>query len=199
MSNLLMARTRFQLPALWAAIVVSFSSAWGQTHTATVRGTVTDASGALVKDVKVSLTNVDQRRQWATLTGETGEYVLVQIPPGNYKLTLEAHGFKRHERDGLVLEVAQTAELDVRLELGAPNETAQVTAEIPLIEPGSSFLGEVVNSRFAEAMPLFAHDLNQLVALTPGISDSPSFRAPKFASGNSSQFSSNGGPGGTNE
>jgi hypothetical protein len=109
-------------------------------------------------------------------------------------LILEIAGFRRYQREGLILQVAQTAGFDVALELGAVTETISVAAETPLIEPGNSFLGEVVNSRFLEAMPLFTRDINQLVALTPGVTDNPSFRAPKFSSGNSSQISADGGP-----
>ncbi|MBZ5624220.1 MAG: TonB-dependent receptor [Acidobacteriia bacterium] len=170
-----------------------------KTHTVTVRGIVRDGSGGVVRNAAVSVTNIDQARHWDTRTGDAGEYVLVQIPPGNYTLAVAAQGFKKYDRRGLVLQVAQTAELDVSLELGAVGETVQVTAETPLVEPGSAFLGEVVTGRSVESLPLYTRDLNQLVALTPGVSDSPNFRAPKFSSGNSSQFSANGGPGGTNE
>src|SRR5215471_19071156 len=140
MSQPLFAQYRFQLPVVCAGIVFSCAASWGQTHTATVRGTVTDGSGGIVRGAAVSLTNVDQRRQWSTRTGDAGEYVLVQIPPGNYKLTLEARGFKKHERDGLAFQVAQTVELDIRLETGGVSDTVTVTGETPLVEPGSSSL-----------------------------------------------------------
>ena len=176
-------------------------AAWSQTHTATVRGLVRDGSAAVVENAAVSLANVDQQRHWDARTGETGEYVLLQIPPGNYKLVVEAPGFKKYERHGLILQVAQTAELDVSLDLGGVTDSVQVTEETPLLEPASSFLGEVVNSRSAEALPLTTRNITQLVALTPGISDSTNFRAPAFSSGNSTRvaFSSSGGRGVTNE
>src|SRR5262249_28849629 len=134
-------------------------------------------------------------------TGDGGEYVLVQIPPGNYRLTVQAPGFKKYNREGLVLQVAQTIALDVSLELGAVTEAVQVTAEAPLLESANSFLGEVVNKRSAEALPLNTRNLTQLVALTPGINSSPGFRAGAFSSGNGSRvaFSANGGRGQTNE
>ncbi len=180
-------------------ILLGCAAAWGQTHTVTVRGLVKDGSGAVVSNAIVSVTNVNQARHWDTRTGDAGEYVVVQIPPGEYALAVSAAGFKNYERKGLVLQVAQTAELDVSLEIGALGESVQVTAATPLIEPGSSFLGEVITGRSVEALPLATRDLNQLVALAPGISDSPGFRVPKFASGNTALFSANGGPGGTNE
>jgi Carboxypeptidase regulatory-like domain/TonB dependent receptor len=184
---------------LGIGILLAFAAGWGQTHTVTVRGIVKDSSGGVLRNAAVSATNVDQARHWNTRTGDSGEYVLVQIPPGNYSLSVAAPGFKTYERTGLVLQVAQTAELDVSLEVGAVGESVEVVAETPLTEPGSSFLGEVVNGSLAGALPLFTRDINQLVALTPGVSDSPNFRQPKFSSGNSNQYSASGGPGGANE
>ncbi len=185
----------------WIGILLGCAAAWGQTHTATVRGIVKDSSGAPVQSASISLTNVDQRRSWDNRTTESGEYVLVQIPPGNYALTIEAKGFKKYEHPGLVLQVAQTFAFDVALEVGAVTETVQVAEETPLLEPASSFLGEVVGGRSAVALPLTSRNITQLVALVPGVSDSRNFRGPAFSSGNPSrvQFSANGGRGISNE
>src|SRR5215510_7052099 len=145
----------------WLGILLGCAAVWGQTHTATVRGIVKDGSGAPVQSAAVSLTNVDQQRSWDSRTSETGEYVLTQIPPGAYALTIEAEGFKKYERDGLVLQVAQTFAFDVALEVGAVAETVQVTEETPLLEPASSFLGEVVGGRSAVALPLTTRNITQ--------------------------------------
>src|SRR5436305_1448790 len=131
--------------ALFTVLFLGCAAGWAQTHTATVRGTVQDASGGVIRNAAVSLFNIDQRRTWDTHSGRTGEYVLVQIPAGNYELSVEAPGFMKYRREGLALQVAQTAELDVSLALGAVTETIEVKAATPLIEPGSSSLGEVVN------------------------------------------------------
>jgi hypothetical protein len=112
-------------------MILGCAAGWGQTHTVTVRGIVKDGSGGVVRNAAVSLTNVDQARHWDTRTADEGEYVLVQIPPGNYALTVALAGFKTYERKGLVLQVAQTAELDVSLELGVVGESVQVQAETP--------------------------------------------------------------------
>jgi hypothetical protein len=100
---------------LWIGILLGCAAGWGQTHTVTVRGIVKDSSGGVVRNAAVSATNVDQGRRWDTRTADAGEYVLVQIPPGNYALSVAAPGFKKYDRTGLVLQVAQTAELDVSL------------------------------------------------------------------------------------
>ena len=182
-------------------LLVACAAASAQTHTVTVRGLVRDRSQAVIERAVVALTNVDQGRNWRTLTGAGGEYVIVQVPPGAYGLTVEAPGFKKYERRGLVLEVAQTADIDVTLELGEVSESILVTAGTPLLESANSSVGEVVNSRAAEALPLLTRNVTQLAALTPGVADSPNFRGPGASSGSSSRvaMSINGGRGVSNE
>src|SRR5215813_454242 len=182
-------------------VVLGCVAAWGQTHTATVRGTVKDSSGAPVYNASVSLTNIDQQRSWQGRTEEGGEYVLTQIPPGNYALAIEAQGFRKYERTGLILQVAQTFALDASLEVGSVTETLTVTGGPPLLQPASSFLGEVIEGKSAEALALTTRNITQLVALVPGVGDSPNFRGGGFSSGTPSrvQFSANGGRGITNE
>src|SRR2546423_8892287 len=113
-----------------------------QTQTATVRGVVTDVSSAVVPGAAVTLMNVDQNRSWRVTSNADGDYVFVQIPPGNYSLSVEAKGFKKHERTGLTLEVAQVAALDVALEIGAVNEAVEVKSQAPLLETASSTRGK---------------------------------------------------------
>src|SRR5690348_4405257 len=82
-------------------------AAAAQTYTATVRGVVTDASGAVVGGATVTLHNVEQNRPYSFTSNQAGEYVIVQLPPGSYTLTAKAAGFKAYQRTGLTLEVAQ--------------------------------------------------------------------------------------------
>jgi hypothetical protein len=169
--------------------------AWGQTQSATVRGTVTDASGAVIASATLTLTNIDQQRPWNAKTNETGEYLFTQIPPGRYRLTVEASGFKKFQRETFTLEVAQIAEMRIQLELGSLTEVVEVTGETPMIETASSTLGEVVNSRTTESLPLNGRNVLQLVQLTPGINTTSSYRSASTADGSiaSNGFSANGG------
>ena len=170
-------------------------TAVAQTQFASVRGQVEDGSGAVVPNAALTLTNVDQNRSWSTTTNEAGAYVFQQIPPGNYKLQVEAQGFKRLTREGLTLQVAQIAEIGLKLELGSVTESIQVSAETPLLETASSTLGEVVNSRTSENLPLNGRNVLQLVALTPGINANTGFYNSGGGSGsiNAVGFSANGG------
>jgi hypothetical protein len=182
-------------------ILLALTAAWGQTQTATVRGTVRDASGGAVPAATVSLSNQDRQQQWTARTAGNGEYTIGEIPPGNYFLLVEATGFKKYERDGLIFQVAGTPVIDVALDLGSITETVHVTEETPLLETASSFLGEVIGARSAEALPLVSRNITQLVVLAPGVADTPNFRGPDFSSGIASrvQFSASGGRGATNE
>src|SRR5712692_704540 len=184
-----------------ALLLLSIATAYAQTQTATVHGVITDASGAVVPNAPVALTNVDQNRSWRASTNSEGEYLFVQIPPGNYALAVEAKGFKKYQRTGLTLQVAQVAALDVSLQVGSVTEVVEVTAEVSLLETVSSTLDAVVNSRTAESLPLNGRKVLQLVALTPGINSTRSYRGATTGSGSISSmaFSANGGRDVSNE
>ncbi|MEZ5354342.1 MAG: carboxypeptidase regulatory-like domain-containing protein [Bryobacteraceae bacterium] len=175
------------------ALLASAVSA--QTQFASVRGVVEDGTGAVIPGAALTLTNIDQNRPWTTRTNESGAYVLQQIPPGNYTLEVEAQGFKKFSRAGLILQVAQIAELNIAMEIGAVTETVQVSAETPLLETASSTLGEVVNSVTSENLPLNGRNVLQLVALTPGINTNTSFSNSGQGGGSITAvgFSANGG------
>jgi hypothetical protein len=175
-------------------------TAYGQTY-ATVTGVVADASGAVVPAAGLTLTNVEQNRPWTTRSNAVGAYTFQQIPPGRYQLEVQAAGFKKFTRTGLVLEVAQAAALDVSLEVGSTTETVEVTAVVPLLQTSSATLDALVNSKTAEALPLNGRNILQLVALTPGINTSRSARGATTGSGSiaSMAFSANGGRDVSNE
>ncbi len=162
---------------------------------ATLRGIVQDSSGASVASATLKLTNVDQNRSWSTKANESGAYVFLQIPPGNYSLAVEASGFKKYSRTGMTLEVAMVAEINIPLEVGQLSESIQVSGETPLLETASSTLGEVVNSITTENLPLNGRNVLQLVALTPGINVNSAYRNQTSGSGSigSNGFSANGG------
>lgn len=177
------------------SLLVMSGVALGQTQTATVRGTVTDSSGAVIPGSVLTLTNLDQNRPWTAETNAAGAYVFQQIPPGSYSLEVQADGFKRYERSRFVLQVAQVAEIDIPLEVGDITETVEISAEAPLLETATSDLGEVVNSLTAESLPLNGRNVLQLIGLTPGINTTRNFRNSTSGNGSISAvaFSANGG------
>ena len=185
----------------WFAIMLALAAPFcarlsAQSEAATLRGTVRDASQAAVGGASIVLTNLDQGRSWRAASNVSGAYDIEQIPPGRYSLAIEAPGFKRYEQPNLTLQVNQVAEIDPELQLGSVSETVEVKAEAPLLDAASSSLGEVVNHLTMVALPLNGRDVMQLVALTPGITTTPTYQ-----NGNSNPsgdiggvgFSANGG------
>jgi hypothetical protein len=87
--------------------------------TATLVGNVTDASGAIVAGAKVTVVNTANAFVSESLTTPEGSYYVPYLQPGTYRLTVEASGFKRYVREGIVLRIAETPRVDVALEVGA--------------------------------------------------------------------------------
>lgn len=168
---------------------------FAQTQTATLRGSVRDSSGAMIAEARLTLVSEAQNRPWTARSNASGEYQFVLIPPGTYSLTVESPGFKKFVQPRFTLEVAQVAAIEVSLEIGSTTETVEVRGESPLLEGSSSTLGEVVNSLTTESLPLNGRNIMQLVALTPGINTTPSYRTAAVSNGAiaTNGFSANGG------
>ncbi|MFM8394842.1 MAG: carboxypeptidase-like regulatory domain-containing protein, partial [Acidobacteriota bacterium] len=142
----------------------------GQVTTADLVGTVRDNSGAVVRNVKVTLTNVGTNVARNVVTDESGNYVFTALQPGAYKLTAEADGFRRVERTGVELQINQRAQVDVELQVGAVGETVQITGSAPLLESQSSVLGSVIQEQQVQDLPLNGRNFIQLAVLSPGVS-----------------------------
>src|SRR5690349_17643559 len=103
-----------------AACFLSCAAVLAQTAgTATLVGNVTDSSGAIITTAKVSVVNPETATSTETLTTPEGTYYVPYLAPGTYRVVVEAPGFKRYQRDGLVLRVGETPRVDVQLEVGA--------------------------------------------------------------------------------
>lgn len=188
-----------------AAVVASVSGcAWSQTTTGSVLGRVTDASGSSVRGASVTLTNLANNQAEKTTTGEQGDYTFPLIPPGAYRVVVEAAGFKQFSRD-FTLEVDQKARVDVPLSVGQLTESVTVTGEAVLLESDSSSLGQVIQSRQVADLPLNGRNPFSLASLTPGVTPLGGFGigltggrgAVIFAGANN--FQSDGGLSGNNE
>ena len=132
-------------------------------------GTVTDASGAAVAGATVTLTNAATDEKQTQSTGETGLYSFVNLPPGDYRLVVEKNGFKRIDRSSVVVQVQQTSRIDFALTVGQASETVMVTAETPLLQAETSSLGQVVEERNADELPLNGRNVFSLVEVAPSV------------------------------
>ncbi|MDA2930388.1 TonB-dependent receptor [Acidobacteria bacterium AH-259-O06] len=105
----------------------------GQADRATISGTVTDVTGAVIPGVDVSATNVDTGVQTLAFTNDVGNYTLVNIPIGTYRITFELPGFKTYERTDFRVTTGQAARLDVILEVGEVTETVTISATAEIV------------------------------------------------------------------
>jgi hypothetical protein len=143
-----------------------------QSYTASVRGVVTDTSQAAVPDAKVTITDVSRNITRSATTDTSGRYVVTALPPGDYELAVEAAGFNKYVQPPFVLQVQQQATLDVQLSVGAISTTVQVESSAPLINITSATLGQVVENKYIQSLPLAGRTPLSLVALTPGLTPS---------------------------
>src|SRR5262245_53673768 len=103
--------------------------ALAQEFRSTISGHVTDASGAAVPNAKVTAVNTDSNETTSATTDNAGTYSIPFLRPGNYKVTAAASGFKQYTQAGLTLEAAKVTGVEIHLEVGAVNESVEVTAE----------------------------------------------------------------------
>src|SRR3954468_9780722 len=154
--------------------VLSISiAASSQTYLGRILGTVTDKSNAIVTKAKVSIVNVGTSATRNLETNEAGEYVAPNLAPGDYKVLVDAPGFKKVERAGIHLEVAKDARIDFQLQPGTETESITVTAEAPLIETTNNTLGGTFSNKSINDLPLNGRDFQNLVVLRPGVQRSP--------------------------
>lgn len=139
------------LLALLMVPVVS-STAWAQTFTGGVRGTVTD-SGGIVPGVTVTLTNEGTGATRDAVSNEQGAYNFSAVQPGTYTVKAELTGFKTFENKGVRVNTQQFVTMDIRLDVGQLQETITVTGEAPLIDTSNASTGSVIDSRQLEALP----------------------------------------------
>ena len=137
--------------------------------TAQITGTITDAQNAAVEGANVAVTNVDTGIAQTTKTNTLGVYTVSLLKPGSYRIDISATGFRSHSHTGITLEVAQTATLNVKLQVGGNVETVTVSGDTPLLNVSSDAIGGVVEPAQVENLPMLGRNSNALMVLEPGV------------------------------
>ncbi len=140
-----------------------------QTTFGSVVGNVSDPSGAAISNTEVVLTNLGTNEKRTETTNADGLYQFVNVSPATYSVSIEKPGFKRTVRTPVTVETGTTSKIDLALEVGAVNQTVEVTAQTPLLAPESSSLGQVIDERKTVEMPLNGRNPLNLVALAPSV------------------------------
>jgi Carboxypeptidase regulatory-like domain len=161
-----------------AALLVSFlllaAMLPAQNNRATITGTVVDSSGAIVPGASVTATNVDTAVASDTKSNNSGIYSVLNLPPGNYSLSIKKEGFKPVEFTHVTLIVDQVAELNATFVVGSLGEAVTVTAESPVLDTETATIGTNMNGNVVTDLPMNVYGGRQAenfaVALTPGYS-----------------------------
>jgi hypothetical protein len=140
-----------------------------QTVTGAIRGTITDASGAIVPGAKVNVTNIATGVTTTATTDQSGVYAIRFLQIGQYKLTVESAGFETVQYGPFSLEIDQTARLDFPLSPGAASTNVQVSDQLqPILNTENATLGETFTENTINSIPLNGRDFSQLTVFTPG-------------------------------
>ena len=139
----------------------------GQTHLASIRGTILDPSGAAIADAPYRLVSSETNRERAGTSGPDGRFNLAELEPGAYRLEVEVEGYRRSVSQA-TLAVNQQLQLDIILELGAVTEQVEVVAPSPGLDVGTTGLGTVLDNTLVQSLPLDGRNFLELTLLVPG-------------------------------
>jgi hypothetical protein len=173
-SKNLMGNRNFFVRALVLAVLsaVLGSNIFAQS-TATLNGTVTDATGAVVANAKVVATNQATGVETTTQTGTAGAYLLPSLPIGIYRIQITASGFQSSIISNLKLDVATTVTQNVQLRVGEAAEKIEIVADAAIVDTTTTSMGQVINDKTVQEIPLNGRHFTDLSLLTPGTMTPP--------------------------
>jgi hypothetical protein len=143
---------------------------FAQTPTSTILGVVKDVQGGTIPGATVTVVNIETGITRSASTGNDGAYRFSALNVGSYQIQVVKDGFETAQRKGIALDVAQSAEIDLTLRIGATGDTVTVTGETPLVQTTSSTGGGLVNQQQISDLPLNGRNLIDLTLMQPGIS-----------------------------
>ena len=164
-------RTYLLLSVLLALAILELVPAiWAQTSTTgLLKGVVTDPSGSVVANAEVRVTNQNTHEVRAVKTGTDGIYSVPLLPPGTYRMEVDASGFARATISGVVITVTETNVTRVSLKVGTAATTVEVTEAAPTVESTTQALGDVVTAAQVQALPPVNRNFTQIMTLSAGV------------------------------
>lgn len=135
---------------------------------ASITGVVTDNSGA-VPGATVTATQVSTNLSYTRKTNQAGEYTIGNLNPGSYNITTSMRGYATSVVNNYVLEVGQTARLNIVLQVGSVSQTVAVTTAAPVLQSESASISQVIAPTAVAQLPLNGRNMTQLAVITPGV------------------------------
>ncbi|HEY3128204.1 MAG TPA: carboxypeptidase regulatory-like domain-containing protein [Acidobacteriota bacterium] len=171
----------------------SFSArAWPQTQLASVFGTITDASGAVVSDAHLTFVNKSTGLKRDVSTDLNGQYRVTGLPTGSYSARVEKEGFQTQVREELALTSASEFMMNVSLTVGDLKQEVTVRADVPTIDNATSTVGGLLPEHTLTELPLNGRDLFKAAILEPGVAPAPNSAPSLLSAGQGGQVSING-------
>jgi hypothetical protein len=185
---------KYGLPiASFLMLVLVASPALAQKITGTLRGEVTDPTGAVISGAKVTVTNEDTGLTRSGTTTSAGIYVFSDLPVGSYRIQVESQGFKSEVRSKVVLNVADARAVDVQLQTGDISEVVDVEVAAVAVKTVGADVSGLVTGTEARALPLNGRNFMQLTLLQPGVSGIDGFNTQDKGLAGGSDVSVSGG------
>src|SRR3984893_13274920 len=154
--------------------VLLFSlSLFSQANFGRILGTISDQTGGVISGATVSVIDKDRGVARTLTTDDAGEYNAPTLIPGTYIVRVEANGFKRLERQHVLLEVGNEVRVDLTLQPGEQTQSVTVTEAIPLVETTNATLGGTLNNAAINDLPLNGRNYQYLLSLRPGVMIQP--------------------------
>jgi hypothetical protein len=175
-------KTKYKALLICLALLVVMP-AWGQGFKARLVGRITDTSGAVIPNAAVTATNVDTSIVARSVSTAEGEYVIPELGPGNYKVSVEAQGFRKYVRDGITLNADSTVRIDAALGVGAVNEQVTVSEQVPVVNTETASLGKTIVNQEIVDIPLNGRNYISLAQLSPGVAPAAAGANPNVING----------------
>lgn len=200
--NLLLGR-RAAVPLTWsgwltvtllaAGLALSARPGFGQAYASSLSGAITDAQGSAIPGANLTLTNTGNNQVRHATTASAGRYLFSQLLPGTYSLQVRAHGFKTAVHTGITLLTYRAASLNVQMEVGALQQTVQVTSHAPLLDTRSANQSTTLTEHMIATLPTYVNNPLSLVLTQAGATQGIEGPLTSTLDQNYSGFDLNGG------
>src|SRR6185312_1669144 len=166
---------------------------WGQAVNGSLVGTITDSSGGVVPNAKVTILEVNTNASRDSTTNDSGNYSFTDLPPGTYRVDVEAKGFKHEVRSGIDVLVNQTPRVDMQIQPGAVSETIEVSGEPPALQTDRADTSSQIELAQTANLPIGTNrNFQSLLNLVPGTTPASFQHSQFFNAASSLQTEVNG-------